>query len=85
MIPHHQGCDRIATRVEDWTERRARDHIALCVPAPTVEAVMAKDLAYASVMDPDLPGQALTPARAIAELQRIRRVELYGLSACFRG
>lgn len=37
---------------------------------------MAKDLAHARVMDPDLDGQVLTPRRALAELQRIRRVEL---------
>lgn len=69
--------DMIGLRpVYHWTERRVRGHIALCVLAATIEAVMAKDLAYAKVMDPDLPGQILSPRRAIAELQRIRRVEL---------
>lgn len=59
-----------------WSERRVRGHIALCVLAATVEAVMAKDLAAAGVMDPDLPGQVLSPRRANAELQRVRRVTL---------
>jgi len=59
-----------------WTERRVRGHIALCVLAATIEAVMAKDLAQAHVMDPDLDGQVLTPRRALAELHRIRQVTL---------
>jgi transposase len=62
--------------VYHWTERRVRGHIALCVLAATIEAVMAKDLANAKVMDPDLTGQVLSPRRALAELHRIRKVEL---------
>lgn len=54
------------------TERRVRGHIALCVIAATIEAVMAEDLAVARVMDPDLHDQVLTPRRALAELGRIR-------------
>jgi transposase len=62
--------------VYHWTERRVRGHIALCVLAATIEAVMAKDLVYAKVMDPDLPGQVITARRALAELHRIRQVDL---------
>jgi transposase len=59
-----------------WKERRVRGHIALCVLAATIEAVMTKDLATAAVMDPDLDGQVLSARRALAELNRIRRVAL---------
>lgn len=59
-----------------WTERRVRGHIAVCVLAVTIEAVMGKDLARAGVMDPDLPGQVLSARRALAELNRVRQVEL---------
>lgn len=38
-----------------WTEDRVRGQVALCVLAVTIEAVMAKDLVNAKVMDPDLP------------------------------
>ncbi|MDA8310602.1 MAG: hypothetical protein M0Z46_08315 [Actinomycetota bacterium] len=59
-----------------WKERRVRGHIAMCMLAATIEAVMTKDLATAGVMDPDLPGQVLSTRRALAELNRIRRVTL---------
>jgi transposase len=62
--------------VYHWSEGRVRGHIALCVLAATIEAVIGKDLARARVMDPDLPGQVLSARRALAELNRIRRVEL---------
>lgn len=62
--------------VYHWNEGRVRGHIALCVLAATIEAVIGKDLATAGVMDPDLPGQVLSARRALAELNRIRRVEL---------
>ena len=48
-----------------------RGHVALCVLAATIEAVMAKDLA-AGVMDPDLAFQHMTPHRTLAELAEIR-------------
>jgi hypothetical protein len=60
-----------------WTEKRVRGHVALCVLAATVEAVMAKDLAAAKVMDPNLPFQPMTPRRALAELAEVR-LELVG-------
>ncbi len=62
--------------VYHWTEGRVRGHIAVCVLAATIEAVIGKDLATAGVMDPDLPGQVLSARRALAELNRIRQVEL---------
>jgi hypothetical protein len=55
-----------------WSEKRVRGHVGLCVLAATIEAVMAKDLATAKVMDPDLPFQAMTPRRALALLKEVR-------------
>jgi hypothetical protein len=55
-----------------WTEDRVRGHVALCVMAATIEAVMAKDLVNAKVMDPDLPFQSMTPRRALSLLKEIR-------------
>jgi hypothetical protein len=42
------------------------------VLAATIEAVMAKDLVKAKVMDPDLPFQSMTPRRALALLKEVR-------------
>ena len=58
--------------VHHFTEERVRGHVALCVIAAVIEAVMGNDLARAQVNDPDLPEQTMTPRRAIAELARIR-------------
>jgi transposase len=55
-----------------WTEDRVRGHVALCVMAATIEAVMAKDLINAKVMDPDLPFQSMTPRRALSLLKDVR-------------
>jgi len=55
-----------------WSEERVRGHVALCVLAATIEAVMAKDLVNAKVMDPDLPYQSMTPRRALALLKEVR-------------
>jgi transposase len=55
-----------------WSEERVRGHVALCVLAATVEAIMAKDLMNAKVMDPDLPFQSMTPRRALALLKEVR-------------
>ena len=54
------------------TEERVRAHIALCVIAAVIEAVIGNDLAAAEVRDPDLPEQVMTPRRALAELGKIR-------------
>ena len=57
-----------------WTEDRVRGHVAICVYAGVIEALMAADLRAADVADPDLADQHLTPARALRELARIRAV-----------
>jgi transposase len=62
--------------VYHFTEDRVRGHIALCVLGAVIEAVMAKDLAAAGVMDPDLDGQVISPRRALSELDRVRQVSL---------
>jgi hypothetical protein len=55
-----------------WTEARVRGHVALCVLAATIEAVMAQDLVKAKVFDPDLPFQSMTPRRALSVLKEVR-------------
>jgi hypothetical protein len=59
-------------------EERVRGHIALCVIAAVIEAVMGNDLAAGGVKDPDLAEQTMSPRRALAELGAIR---LHKLSA----
>ncbi len=63
--------------VRHWTERRVRGHVAVCVYATVVEALMAGALRDGDVRDPDLPDQHLSPARALRELGRIRAVTLH--------
>jgi hypothetical protein len=53
-----------------WTEARVRGHVALCVLAATIEAVMAQDLVRAKLTDPDLPFQSMT-SRALAMLKEV--------------
>jgi hypothetical protein len=62
--------------VRHWTERRVRGHIAICVYAAVIEALIDRTLADADVRDPDLPDQHLTCARALRQLHRIRHVTL---------
>lgn len=62
--------------VYHWTEERVRGHVAVCVYASLIEALMAADLRRADVRDPDLPEQFLTPQRALRELDRVRQVSL---------
>lgn len=62
--------------VRHWTERRVRGHIAVCVYAAVIEALIERALAAADVRDPDLPDQHLSAARALRELHRIRDVTL---------
>lgn len=57
-------------------EHRVRAHIAVCVMAAVIEAVMAEDLARARVTDPDIEDQVMTPRRALVELAHIRRHRL---------
>ena len=59
-----------------FTERRVRGHVALCVLASVVEALMGRDLRDAGVMDPDLPEQFCSTRRGLRELSRVRAVEL---------
>ncbi|MGI9033744.1 MAG: IS1634 family transposase [Acidimicrobiales bacterium] len=59
-----------------WTEDRVRGHVAICVYAGVIEALMAADLSTADIRDPDLDDQHLSPARALRELARIRAVGL---------
>jgi transposase len=59
-----------------WTEDRVRGHVAVCVYAAVIEALMATDLRAADVRDPDIDDQHLTPARALRELARIRAVAI---------
>ena len=55
-----------------WTEDRVKGHIAICVLAAVIEAVIGNKLAAADIRDPDLPDQTISPRRALAELNRIR-------------
>jgi hypothetical protein len=51
-----------------------RGHVAICVLAAVIEAVMAIDLAASKLTDPDLDGQQLSARRALRELERIRMI-----------
>ena len=62
--------------VRHWTERRVHGHIAVCVYAAVLEALIERALTDADVRDPDLDDQHLSSARALRELHRIRRVTL---------
>lgn len=55
-----------------WTESRVRGHIAICVYAAVIEAVIANQLTQAGIADPDIDNQIITPRRALGELDRIR-------------
>jgi transposase len=57
-----------------YTEKRVRGHVAICVLAAVLEAVMSIDLKARKLTDPDLEGQHLTARRALRELERIRMV-----------
>ena len=54
------------------TEDRVKGHIAICVLAAVIEAVIGNRLAAAGVRDPDLPDQTISARRALAELNRVR-------------
>ena len=62
--------------VRPWTEKRVRGHVAVCVYAALMETLITRALTQADVRDPDLDHQHLTAARALQQLNRIRRVEL---------
>ncbi len=48
-----------------WTETPLRGHIAVCVYASLLEALIRRDLRAADLRDPDLPHQHLSAARAL--------------------
>ena len=62
--------------IRHWTEKRVRGHIAVCVYAAVIETLISHALATADVRDPDLADQHLSAARALRELNRIRRHQL---------
>ena len=62
--------------VRHWTEQRVRGHVAVCVYAALIETLINHALAAADVRDPDLGDQHLTAARALRDLNRIRRHQL---------
>ena len=49
-------------------------HVAICVLAAVIEAVMALDLGAAKLTDPDLGDQVLSARRALRDLERIRMI-----------
>ena len=67
--------DFLALRpVFHYTEKRVRGHVAICVLAAVLEAVMSIDLKARKLTDPDLEGQHLSARRGLRELERIRMV-----------
>ena len=62
--------------VYHWTEQRVRGHVAICVYAAVIEALITADLATANLRDPDLDDQPLSAARALRELGRSGLVTL---------
>ena len=62
--------------VRHWTEQRVRGHVAVCVYATLIETLINHALVAADVRDSDLPNQHLTTARALRDLNRIRRHQL---------
>lgn len=58
--------------VHHRTEGRVRAHIAVCVIAAVIEAVIGQDLARADVRDRDIDEQVMSPRRALRELSNIR-------------
>ncbi len=59
-----------------WTENRVRGHVAACVYAAVLEALINQRLRAAGIPDPDLADHHITAARALRELDRIRQVTL---------
>ena len=62
--------------IRQGTEQRVRGHVAVCVYAALIEALINHALVAADVRDPDLADQHLTAARALRDLNRIRRHQL---------
>lgn len=84
VVAHYQSLAKVEHRfrvmkdflglrpVFHWTETRVCGHIAICVLAAVIEAVIANLLTTAGIHDPDTEGQVVSPRRALAELNRIR-------------
>jgi len=84
VVRHYRSRERVERRfrvlkeflglrpILHFTEKRVRGHIALCVIAAVIEAVMGNDLEHAGVKDPDIADQTISPRRALAELGTIR-------------
>ena len=62
--------------IRHWTEQRVRGHVAVCVYAALIETLINHALTQADIRDPDLGDQHLTAARALRDLNRIRRHQL---------
>jgi len=62
--------------IRHWTEQRVRGHVAVCVYAALIETLINHALTQNDIRDPDLPNQHLTAARALRDLNRIRRHQL---------
>jgi Transposase DDE domain len=62
--------------IRHWTENRVRGHVAACIYASVIEALINQRLAAAHIEDPDIAGQQLSASRALRELDRIRHVTL---------
>jgi transposase len=88
VVRHYRSLERVERRfrvlkdflglrpIYHFTEARVRGHIAICVLASVIEAVMGRDLTTAGITDPDITEQACSPRRALRELSRIRSVTL---------
>jgi transposase len=84
VVAHYQSLAKVEHRfrvlkdflglrpVYHWTDQRVRGHIATCVLAAVIEAVIANQLTAAGINDPNLEDQTITARRALAELNRIR-------------
>jgi len=69
--------DFLALRpVFHWTEQRVRGHIAVCVIAAVIEALITAQLRAHDVRDPDLEDQHLSARRRLDTFQRVRQVTL---------
>ena len=62
--------------IRHWTEQRVRGHVAVCVYATLIETLINHALVAADIRDPDLGDQHLTAARALRDLNRVRRHQL---------
>ena len=62
--------------IRQGTEQRVRGHVAVCVYAALIETLINHALTAADIRDPDLEDQHLTAARALRDLNRIRRHQI---------